>query len=108
MKIYRPGKLFLSFLFLVGTSVPALAHSPVCDCYDNGDKTVTCEGGFSDGSSAVGVNVRIEDMQGKVLASGKMDNDSTYTFNKPDQEFHVVFDAGNNHVVTIYSGDIGK
>ena len=32
----------------------ALAHSAVCSCFDNGDDTITCEGGFSDGSSAAG------------------------------------------------------
>ena len=30
----------------------ALAHTPLCSCYDNGDGSVECEGGFSDGSSA--------------------------------------------------------
>ena len=37
----------------------ALAHTPLCSCYDNGDCTVTCEGGFSDGSPAAGVQMRV-------------------------------------------------
>lgn len=45
-------------LFFTGISQ---AHTPLFSCYDNGDGSVTCEGGFSDGSSAAGVAVRVED-----------------------------------------------
>ena len=37
----------------------AYAHNAICDCFDNGDNTITCEGGFSDGGKAVGVPVRV-------------------------------------------------
>jgi hypothetical protein len=84
----------------------ALAHSAVCSCFDNGDQTVTCEGGFSDGSSAAGVALRVLDARDKVLVEGKMDGSGTFTFKKPDVEYHVVFDAGQSHVVTIDGGDI--
>jgi hypothetical protein len=48
--------LLVVFLFI---AAQALAHTPLCSCYDNGDGTVTCEGGFSDGSSASGVQMRV-------------------------------------------------
>lgn len=95
--------LLVGLLALAG---PALAHSPICNCYDNGDGTVTCEGGFSDGASAEGVAMRIVDDSDRVLTVGEMDADSTYTFDRPDDEFHVIFDAGMSHIVTIFSGDI--
>ena len=82
------------------------AHSPICACYDNGDGTVTCEGGFSDGASAEGVAMRIVDESDRVLQVGEMDARSTYTFDMPAGEFHVIFDAGMSHIVTIFSGDI--
>lgn len=85
---------------------PAIAHSPICNCYDNGDGTVTCEGGFSDGASAEGVAMRVVDESDRVLLTGEMDTASTYTFDLPDGEFHVIFDAGMSHIVTIFSGDI--
>ena len=85
---------------------PAAAHSPICNCYDNGDDTITCEGGFSDGASATGVSIRIVDDRDRVLLDGVMDDDSTYTFDRPSEEFHVIFDAGQSHLVTIYSDDI--
>jgi hypothetical protein len=84
----------------------ALAHSAVCTCFDNGDKTVTCEGGFSDGSSAAGVSIRVFDAHDKVLAEGKMDGKGSFTFKKPEMDYHVIFDAGQGHVVTIDGGDI--
>lgn len=85
---------------------PAIAHSPICNCYDNGDGSVTCEGGFSDGESAEGVSMRVVDENDRVLLAGEMDADSTYTFNRPGEEFHVIFNAGQSHIVAIYSGDI--
>jgi hypothetical protein len=84
----------------------AMAHSAVCSCFDNGDQTVTCEGGFSDGSSAAGVAIRVFDSHDKVLVEGKMDDSGTFTFKKPAAEYHVVFDAGQSHLVTIDGGDI--
>ena len=50
--------------------------------------------------------MRIVDDSDRVLTVGEMDADSTYTFDRPDDEFHVVFDAGMSHIVTIFSGDI--
>jgi hypothetical protein len=84
----------------------AVAHSAVCSCFDNGDHTITCEGGFSDGSSAAGVAIRVLDARDKVLFEGKMDGSGTFTFKKPEGEYHVLFDAGQSHVVTIDGGDI--
>jgi hypothetical protein len=82
------------------------AHTPLCSCYDNGDGTVTCEGGFSDGSSAAGVRMRVQDGKGGVLIKGKMDEDSEFTFDKPADAYKVVFDAGEGHVVEIEGKEI--
>ena len=90
-------------LFLAGQ---ALCHTPLCSCYDNGDGTITCEGGFSDGSSAAGVDMRVVDAEGKVLIKGKMNEDNEFTFKKPDVPFKVIFDAGPGHVVEIKGEDI--
>lgn len=84
----------------------ALAHSVLCSCYDNGDGTITCEGGFSDGAAAAGTEARVEDVAGKVLLKGKMDAIGEYTFKKPEVPFMFVFDAGPGHIVKIKEGDI--
>lgn len=100
-------------LYAVGAAIgvlllarPVIAHTPICNCYDNGDDTVTCEGGFSDGASAAGVSIRVLDERDRVLLDGVMAEDSTYTFDKPSEEYHVIFDAGQSHLVTIFSADI--
>jgi hypothetical protein len=85
---------------------PAAAHSPVLSCYEDKDATIVCEGGFSDGASAEGVPLRVLDARNKVLIDGKMDESSTFKFKKPTVSYHVVFDAGDSHIVTIYGGDI--
>lgn len=82
------------------------AHTPLCSCYDNGDGSITCEGGFSDGSSASGVEMRVEDNAGKVLIQGKMSEDSEYTFDKPAGAYRVVFDAGEGHAVVVDGKEI--
>jgi hypothetical protein len=82
------------------------AHNAICDCFDNGDETITCEGGFSDGGTAVGVALRVFDQAGKVLIEGVMGKHSDFTFAKPKVDFRVEFDAGQGHVVTIDGRDI--
>ena len=86
--------------------IAAYAHSPVFDCYLENDDTVTCEGGFSDGTSAENAAVRVLDENGKVLLEGKIDAEGRFSFRKPDGEYHIVFDAGPRHSVTIFSSDI--
>ena len=89
--------------FLAGT---AYAHTPLCSCYDNADGSITCEGGFSDGSSASGVQMRLEDNDGKVLIKGKMDEDSEFTFDKPSKGYTVIFDAGEGHTIEVDGKEI--
>ncbi|MCV6608876.1 MAG: hypothetical protein OIF32_11745, partial [Campylobacterales bacterium] len=72
------------------------AHTAIMACFDNGDGTITCEGGFSDGSSAAGVKFRVE-QKGKTVISGKLSEDSEFTFKKPDGKYKAIFDAGEGH-----------
>lgn len=97
--------MFLSLL-LLSLPVTASAHSALCSCFDNGDGTITCEGGFSDGSSAAGVRVFIRQMDNKTLIRGKINEDGEYTFKKPDIEYKVVFDAGPGHQVEVPGQEI--
>ncbi|NLZ17159.1 MAG: hypothetical protein GX087_05430 [Desulfobulbaceae bacterium] len=95
---------FLLSFCLIATQ--AWAHTPLCSCYDNGDNTVTCEGGFSDGSSASGVNMRVENKDGSVLSDGQMSDTSEFTFDKPEGGYKVIFDAGEGHQIIIDSSKI--
>jgi hypothetical protein len=91
---------------LLAAAMAAEAHNAICDCFDNGDDTITCEGGFSDGGKAVGVPIHVFDQAGKVLIDGKMSENSDFKFAKPKVDFRVEFDAGQGHVVTIDGRDI--
>jgi hypothetical protein len=82
------------------------AHSALCSCIDNGDGSVTCEGGFSDGSSAAGVKVYVRQMDDRTLIRGKMDQNSEFTFKKPEVDYKVIFDAGPGHQLSVDGGDI--
>jgi hypothetical protein len=91
---------------LAGLSQLAYAHNAICDCYDNGNETVTCEGGFTDGGTAVGVPMRVIDEAGKVLVEGAMGQSSDFTFAKPKGRFRVEFDGGEGHLIQIDGRDI--
>jgi hypothetical protein len=101
----RPA-LLLASVPLLALAAAAYAHNAICDCFDNGDETITCEGGFSDGGKAVGVPMRVLDSAGKILVDGKMSDKSDFTFKKPKVDFRVEFDGGQGHVVTIDGRDI--
>jgi hypothetical protein len=101
----KPLRL-LGPLALAAWAVAAYGHNAICDCFDNGDDTITCEGGFSDGAKAVGVALRVVDQAGKVLIDGKMSEQSDFTFAKPKVDYRVEFDAGQGHVVAIDGRDI--
>ena len=98
--------LVLMSFTLAGAAQVAYAHNAICDCYDNGDPTITCEAGFSDGGTAVGVPIRVLDNAGKILIDGVMSNQSDFSFSKPEGNFHVEFDAGAGHIVQIDGRDI--
>jgi hypothetical protein len=87
-------------------SQTTLAHNPICECFDNLDGTITCEGGFSDGSPAAGIPLRVLDANGRILVDGVMSERSDFTFDRPDVRFRVEFDAGEGHIVQIDGRDI--
>ncbi|HDS16005.1 MAG TPA: hypothetical protein ENN66_05245 [Proteobacteria bacterium] len=109
MKIVKRIKL-LSLALGISLALATMveAHTPLCTCFDNGDGTITCEGGFSDGSSAAGVAMRVIGKDGKVVLEGKMNADSEFTFPRPQTAFRVQFSAGPGHEVEIDGGEISQ
>ncbi|MUM76656.1 hypothetical protein GKC30_03300 [Pseudodesulfovibrio sp. F-1] len=98
-----PAMLIVASLLIPAS---AMAHAAICSCFDNGDNTITCEGGFSDGSSAAGVRVFVRDANDTTVARGAMNDDSEFTFDKPAGAYTVLFDAGPGHQVEIQSRNI--
>jgi hypothetical protein len=94
--------LLLSLCFALSVQ----AHTPLFDCFDNGDETMTCEGGFSDGASAAGVAIRVLDAQGKVLEQGELDAAGSIKLKRPAGEFSVQFAASTEHSLTVLGDDI--
>jgi hypothetical protein len=105
---WSTGSAVFLTVALVGAGSVVRAHNAICSCFDNGDDTITCEGGFSDGGKAEGVPIRVYDQSGKVLVEGKMGKSSDFKFARPKVPFRVEFDAGEGHVVKIDGRDIEK
>lgn len=96
-------KSFFCGALCIGLLFPmfAYAHSALFDCFDNGDGTVLCQGGFSDGSSAQGVHIRIKDRDGNILQEARLDSNSEVVLEKPEQDFTILFDGGAGHSIEI-------
>lgn len=93
----------VAVLLVAGT---ALAHTVFFQCWNNGDGTLSCEGGYTDGSSASGATVNVTDASGTLLFSGKLDKSGELKFNKPSGDFSVTLEGGPGHSVTINAKDI--
>jgi hypothetical protein len=92
-------------LLSLSMGVSAWAHTPLMSCFDAGDGNIICEGGFSDGSSASGVDFRVE-QDGKVILETKMDEYGEVQFSKPDKPYVAIFSAGKGHEVRVKGKDI--
>ena len=84
----------------------ALAHTPLFSCWDNGDGTISCEGGFSDGESAEGTPIRVTNEKEEVVFEGKLDDKGELSFKKPEGVFTVTFDGGPGHMLSVKSSEI--
>ncbi len=96
--------LFLTCLLAFSTT-SVWAHTALMSCFDEGDGTITCEGGFSDGSSASGVEFRVE-QNAKIILKTKMNEYSEVNFKKPAGNYEAVFNAGEGHQVYVDGKDI--
>ncbi len=81
--------------------VEILAHSALLNCFDNGDGTFTCQGGYSDGSSATGIAILVRDEDGNILRKARLNADSEVVLERPQGDFSVVFDGGPGHSVEV-------
>lgn len=97
-------KILVASVFVASS---LFGHTALMSCFDNGDKTITCEGGFSDGSSASGVVFRLN-QGGKSILDGKFNENSEFTFDKPNGAFEAIFDGGDGHKVVVKSKDISE
>jgi len=97
-------RIFLSAAALM-CSVAVYAHTPVCRCELNGNQ-VTCQGGYHDGSKAVGVTMRVIAYSGEALAAGELDSASRFNTALPEQPFYILMDAGPGEVFEVDWQDI--
>ncbi|WP_248796636.1 hypothetical protein [Pseudomonas sp. MWU13-2105] len=105
--IFMPPKALTTCLLLAtGFSTSALAHNPICECKQLDAEQIQCKGGFSDGSAASGVTLDVIGYDESILLPGKLGQDSSLTFKKPESDFYVLFDAGPGHIVEIDHADI--
>jgi uncharacterized protein YcnI len=98
-------KKLIITLALVLTASAAFAHTALMSCFKENDGTITCEAGFSDGSSSTGSKFRVE-KDGKVIYESTFDANSEVNFKQPEGNFQAIYDAGSGHKVTVQSKDI--
>lgn len=98
-------KTVLILIVCLAMAASAGAHTPLMSCFDEGDGTITCVGGFSDGSSSSGVLFYVEE-GGKKIFETKMNEFSEVTFKRPTGNYQAVFDAGEGHRIYVDGRDI--
>ena len=86
-------------------AMSAWAHAPLLDCYVEAEQ-IKCEAGFSDGTGAEGRKIMVLDAANKLLLQGVLDKTGTFMFKPPAGEYHVTFEGGEGHSVTLYSAQI--
>ncbi|MDO4682511.1 MAG: hypothetical protein Q4B17_06960 [Lautropia sp.] len=97
----------LACLFAVGAWASGVqAHSPRFHCQADGEQVVVCEGGFSDGSEAVGVPIQVLSYDDEPLWEGKLDQQAKIRFERPAGDFYVRFDGGEGHTVEVDQSEI--
>lgn len=105
IRLCSSGRLLLAFT-ICSCSAIAWAHNPLAECKAVDAQTIECIGRFSDGSAATGVTLDVLSYDDKLLMQGKLDSDSKLRFQRPDEDFYVLFDAGPGHVVEIDQAEI--
>lgn len=91
----------LAAALMLATPALSFAHSAIFDCYDNGDNTVSCEGGYSDGSAATGVKIVVSDASGKMLEETTLDANSEAMVKKPAGAYTISFVGGDGHSLKV-------
>jgi len=94
--------LFFITLLTFGSliTLPAWAHSPYCQCKLEGN-FIVCQGGFSDGSGAEGIQLDVITYDEDIILSSALDGQSSIRFPRPDGDFYILMDAGPGHIVEI-------
>ena len=88
-------------LLMAGLLSPvAQAHFPLMNCWFENAK-VACQTGYSDGSTAVDYSVKLYDYEDNLLQHRNTDKRSIAEFDKPNDDFYVVFDAGHENAVEV-------
>ncbi|MCQ4264153.1 hypothetical protein CXK91_21060 [Stutzerimonas stutzeri] len=94
-------------VLLIGIAQQVAAHqAPFCQCKAVGERTVRCVGGFSGGVPATGVTLDVIDYDERILVAGKLDEEASFTFERPETPFYILFDAGPGYTVEIDHRDL--
>ena len=97
----------LGALLLASAALPALAHqAPFCQCAPLDARTIRCTAGFSGDAPATGVPLEVIAYDQRVLVAGRLDEQSSFTFRRPDEPFYILFDAGPGYTVEIDHQDL--
>lgn len=100
----RSPILTLATALLVGA--PALAHAPIIACYDEGDDTIYCEAGYSDGASSEGQVVRVMSAEGRLLIESAFNAAGAFLFDRPDTPFFVEFVGDGTHQAVFHEDEL--
>jgi hypothetical protein len=92
-------------LFFIGFAFNANAHYPLMQCELKAED-IECEVGFSDGTKAIGKEVKLITYDEEILGNVQANHFSKVSFKKPSGEYYLYFDSGHEFPVEVDYGDL--
>jgi len=91
-------KILSTLCLLILTNL--YGHTLIMNMMDNEDDTITVEGMFSTGESAVDAMIRIEALNsGEVLFQKRLPDEGELILDIPKEPYQVVLDGGPGHII---------
>lgn len=92
--------MYKKLLFITLLHSLLFGHTLLLNVFDNEDNTVTVEGVFNTGETAVGALIRLEALNtGEVLYKKRLPDESELTIDIPKEPYQIVLDGGPGHQV---------
>ena len=95
----------ICMLMLTSFSGVVEAHYPLMQCEVNA-VNILCEVGFSDGTKAIGKEVKLITYDEEIIGKANADKFSKVRFQKPNGEYYLYFDSGHEFPVEVDYGEL--
>ncbi|MCH2159924.1 MAG: hypothetical protein MK096_14245 [Oleiphilaceae bacterium] len=110
MNLIKNMRAKLALVVMSLLSAKAFAHYPILNCKlgsnPESPSEVVCEASFSNLAKAPNVIMEVYSEDDELISEGHTDDNSIYTFERPDGVYFIIMDAGPGHVLEISDEEV--